>query len=179
MAAATMATQAAVEQQQADLRAAKGPASAPRVSTDAAVPPNSFLDALWDSPTGKAGLGGLVILLLGYAGFKVRQKRKERDDAATLRDETIAGQGMREPAILDGDQAADDLNGFLGSQDTTTTRGTAPQDPWESVFESFETHMKLGDDAGADRILRTAEESSDPAVMMRAAKARARLDGYA
>jgi len=159
---ATMATQARAQQARA-AAAKKGPASAPvAVSTDASVPPNSFLEALWESSTGKLGLGALFIVLLGYAGFKVRQKRKDNQEAATLQD----------TALAPGEQAGTE---FPSTQDGTT-RGSAPQDQWESVFESFETHMRLGDDAGASRILESAEASSDPVVRLRAEKARARLD---
>lgn len=155
------ATQAAPK---AETRAVPNPAPVP-------VEPPGFFDELLQDPKMLAGGGGILALLLGYAGLKARERRKGAMEAANGR-----GARMELPPVTNS------VFGATGGQNVNTSdtsiihtdfsqSGLSAIDADEGVdpVAEADVYMAYGRDAQAEEILLDAlkADSSRPAIFLK------------
>ncbi len=158
--------QAAVSQPapKAETRAVPAPTPAP-------VEPPGFFDELLQDPKMLAGGGGILALLLGYAGLKARERRKDAFVAAN-------GQGAR----MELPPVTNSVFGATGGQNVNTgdtsiihtdfsQSGLSAIDADEGVdpVAEADVYMAYGRDAQAEEILLDAlkADSSRPAIFLK------------
>ncbi|MDT3669836.1 MAG: FimV/HubP family polar landmark protein [Aromatoleum sp.] len=142
------------------------PASAP-----APAEPPGFFDELLQDPKMLAGGGGILVLLLGYAGLKARERRKGAMVAAN-------GQGAR----MELPPVTNSVFGATGGQNVNTSdtsiihtdfsqSGLSAIDADEGVdpVAEADVYMAYGRDAQAEEILLDAlkADSSRPAIFLK------------
>lgn len=136
---------------------APAPKPAPRKPVQPVEPPPqpSFVDELLSDPTMLAAGGGVLALLLGYAGFKLRQRRKPVD-----------GAGLAPNSMSEVPTGPNSVFGVTGGQSVDTSNSSVLQTDFsQSGLSSIDTdegvdpvaeadvYMAYGRDAQAEEIL--------------------------
>lgn len=133
-------------------RRAPAPAPAPQ-------PEPSFVDTLLADPAVLYGGGGILVLLLAYAGLKSRQRRKDQEILAadaTL-DKQVAGADSQAVFGSTGEQSVDTGASSIMHTDFSQT-GLSSIDTDEGVdpVAEADVYMAYGRDAQAEEILQDA-----------------------
>lgn len=130
------------------------PAAAP-APAPAPVAEPGFLGTLLQDPTVLAGGGGILVLLLAYAGYKARQRRKAQAEA----DHAAAASGQLPPETnsvfgATGGQSVDTANSSVLQTDFSQA-GLSAIDADEGVdpVAEADVYMAYGRDAQAEEIL--------------------------
>ena len=145
-------------------KAEPAPAPAPKPAPPAArkpapqpapQPQPSFLDELLGDPMTLAAGGGVLALLLGYAGFKLRQRRKQSE-----------GAGLSSALMSEAPTGPNSVFGVTGGQSVDTSSSSVLQTDFsQSGLSSIDTdegvdpvaeadvYMAYGRDAQAEEIL--------------------------
>ncbi|THF62480.1 FimV/HubP family polar landmark protein [Pseudothauera rhizosphaerae] len=136
------------------VEAAPKPARKP-VVPPAPEPQPSFVDELLGDPLTLAAGGGVLALLLGYAGYKVSRRRKENEGASpTIGLMSEAPTGPNSVFGVTGGQSVDTSNSSVLQTDFSQT-GLSSIDTDEGVdpVAEADVYMAYGRDAQAEEIL--------------------------
>jgi len=144
-------------------QAAPRPPAPPKPAAPAPEPEEGFIQSLLKDPTLLAAGGGILILLLGYAAYRMRQKRKEGERGDT---EVLMSEFPPESSGVfggTGGQSVDTGNSSVIHTDFSQS-GLSSIDADEGVdpVAEADVYMAYGRDAQAEEILQDALKA-DPA----------------
>jgi pilus assembly protein FimV len=109
-------------------------------------PPPSLLDEFLDNPVALAGLGAVVVLLLGYALWSWRRKRSNQ---AKFSDSVLGPGGGTAPSLNDS------RSGVSASQASVSQTSGMEAEEVDPIAEA-DVYMAYGRDAQAEEILKEA-----------------------
>ncbi len=133
--------------------APKPAAPKPKPTPAPAKPPPSFLDELMANPLLLPGLGGVLVLLLGYGWYALRRKRK----AEQFEDSLIAADGFASNSLFGatGGQTVDTAESGLFTPTATDTGVDVHSAEVDPIAEA-EVYIAYGREVQAEEILREA-----------------------
>jgi len=126
--------------------AKKAEAAKPKAKAAPPPPPPSLLDEFLDNPVALAGLGAVVVLLLGYALWSWRRKKSNQ---AKFSDSVLGPGGGTAPSLNDSRSPA---SASQGSVSQTSGMEAEEVDP----IAEADVYMAYGRDAQAEEILKEA-----------------------
>ena len=126
--------------------AKKAEPAKPKAKAAPPPPPPSLLDEFLDNPVALAGLGAVVLLLLGYALWSWRRKKATQ---AKFSDSVLGPGGGTAPSLNDS------RSGAAGSQASVSQTSGMEAEEVDPIAEA-DVYMAYGRDAQAEEILKEA-----------------------
>jgi pilus assembly protein FimV len=141
--------------------AAPPAAARPPVPVAAAEPPPapSLVDTLLEDPTLLYGGGGILVLLLAYAGLKARQRRKEQEIGAAeaaLGAASLGGDGQSVFAGTGGQSVDTGATSIMHTDFSHSGLSSIDTDEGVDPVAEADVYMAYGRDAQAEEILQDA-----------------------
>ncbi|WP_038000122.1 FimV/HubP family polar landmark protein [Thauera linaloolentis] len=159
--------QAAEVAQPAAPAAAEAPPAPPKRPVRRPPPPPpepepSFLESMMADPTVVAGGAGILALLLGYAGIKLRQRRKQQAVPAPEAVSELAPGGHGVFASAGGESVDTGASSIMQTDFSQTGLSAIDADEGVDPVAEADVYMAYGRDAQAEEILQDALKA-DPA----------------
>ncbi len=130
------------------------PVQPARAPAPPVAPQPTFLQTMLEDPMLLAGGGGILALLLGYAGYKVRVRRKEAEgNAAALSAVTHAPSEAQSVFGAQGGQSVDTGSSILHTDFSQSGLAAIDADEGVDPVAEADVYMAYGRDAQAEEIL--------------------------
>jgi len=138
--------------------AKKAEAAKPKAKAAPPPPPPSLLDEFLDNPVALAGLGAVVVLLLGYALWSWRRKKSNQ---AKFSDSVLGPGGGTAPSLNDS------RSGASASQASVSQTSGMEAEEGDPIAEA-DVYMAYGRDAQAEEILKEALQKDSSRIPVHA-----------